>query len=380
MKAIQKTALCVLPAICCLTACGGNHAIGKNGPTASVGELKPDRVLSLTLDENTPPLTPQIQYVRHDGEECLAMLGINDDTIRFFDIDTGSEIKQVSFLDWTAGRSIIGFSFYGETLYLYNYQGCFLFEIDLANNKVIRSTQVESIRDRKRLMPAAFAGTAYPIVPNGKETVMTGFLSTEHRTGIETRPVVIVLDEEWKDTKYYVEYPSEYDSGNWGGGFFYRMPYSTLGGNDKLVLSFGASESLVVMDLNTKQTREFSAKSRLIDKIRPYKKKSEITPSSPKEIAWYMSNPSYEEVIYNPYTNQYYRIYTLPAKDKSFKPVGIITLDGNMNVISEHTLHFAAKPSCPNFFVTREGLYIQVDSGSEDKMSFALFDSESLSE
>ena len=94
---------------------------------------------------------------------------------------------------------------------------------------------------------------------------------------------------------------------------------------------------------------------------------------------WYMTNPSYQNIIYDKYKNQYYRIARLPKQDftlserGNMKPIIIIILDSNFKYIGEVELDMNIRYSLNNCFATKEGLNIQVHTNDDDKLTFYVY-------
>lgn len=104
--------------------------------------------------------------------------------------------------------------------------------------------------------------------------------------------------------------------------------------------------------------------------------------SNPEEWKHYVENPTYEGISYDRYRQLYYRVVRMPWSDYKTgeygnkKPIGIIVLDHNFNIVGEAVL-----PNLPeglsyypyNFFATSEGLNIQVLNGNDDAMLYYCF-------
>lgn len=373
----MKRLVLLILVLICLCDCNNKQAYC----TENVDYVEYSRAIELPLDADTAPYTTMIQYVDLDGCSYLSILNQIDNTIRLFDLAEKREVGKIDFSAMVDDRAIEGYTFNGEHLYLYCYKSNQLVKVDWKNKKKVYTLNIPARSND--MLPHPVTGTPYPILVDGSTVLMTGFIVLEDGNNPPERKTLLRYDENTKEYSYAINYPSIYDSGNWGGGYYFRMPFSTFGNQGQVALSFGASDSLVLYNVRTETVQMVSAKYDNNTKIRPYRKGKTRSPSSQVEKKWYMSVPSYEEIIYDKYKDCYYRIFRMPDNDYqggrlNNKPVGIITLDSQFNKISEHILSNKELLITTNFFVSESGLWFQVASGSDNEMKFVLFDSNQL--
>lgn len=340
---------------------------------------KDEKVFS--LDESTVRTSNQIQYFSYNGHFVLALLNPFDSSIRIFNYLTGEQIERVLLSDIVGNTKIQGFTFADKSLYLYNYSDHLLFKYDIERREAASKTDLSKYLNQKEdyFPPAPYVGTCAPIIKSNNKVILSGFIAGEDPgENSLNRPSIIVVDEDNNSIELCVNYPSVYEKGNWGGGFCYRRPYCTDGPNSNVIISFAAYDSLVEYDIKTGLTKTHLAESSSISSIKPFSRHKGLSPSNSKEMKWYMTSPSYENVLYDPYRKVYYRFFRLP--DTSYtpsvrgnnKPIGIIILNEKFEKQKEFMLP-KNRYDLNNCFVSENGLHVQKMTESEDELVFDIF-------
>lgn len=373
---MRKYAILLAIPLVSLCTCRNSDSLGNNSSSRLIDRIRPEDFFSLSLDDITSPIIIMAQPFRTDSADYLTFLNQTDNTIRTFNLSKRAELLPMRLSDYPTSDKIEGYCLKNGNLYLYSYSGSHIYKFDVKSKERLYEYSVIDNLHANSGIPKPFAGTQYPIIVHDDCVYMTGFICTENKSIAKTRKTIIGIDESTGTLDYYQLYPQIYGKGNWGGGFFFRMPFSSEGENGNIVLSFGASDSLYVFNPEQGKSSAFYAGSDAIGRIKPYNRLSHVLPSTSKEKKWYRSVPSYDEIVYDWYGNCYYRIFRLPnntsVKERN-KPIGIITLDCNFNIVSEHIVESEEELNPYLYFFTPEGLYLQIHSASEEELCFALF-------
>jgi len=349
------------------------------GGAVEIRTIAPEDSLVLRLDDDTPPLTNQIQYHAGSGEnELVSILNKYSGNIIFFDYSSGEESYRLDYSNFVEGNQITGYLVADSLfLYAYNEQVLYVLEKD-ARSALDKISFSSDTRDRRKAPPAPYVATNSPVISSQSCLLMTGFLSYEPGdANLDSRPVAMLYDKRDKTMSYAVEYPEVYRQGNWGGGFCYRRPYHTVNDRNQVLISFAASDSLTVFDPDSGETKNVLSRSALIGKITPFHKNKHGVPNSVKEMSWYMKTPSYENIVFDDYANRYYRFFRLPDAEYSGKPgnnkrIGVIVMDRNLSFLDEYLLP-ETRYLLENTIATPHGLMIQKYSKNEKGMLFDIF-------
>lgn len=336
-------------------------------------------LISFQLDSSTVNTTNQVQYLSSvDGNDFLTFINPFEETIVFYNYSSKALSGKLSYSSAAKGEKIQGYTISDRYLYLYSYKNSILTKVDLDNWDVIYRQAVYH-RSPADYNPVPYISTSSPIMKYDDKVILPGFIAGEAKKKIMNRPVLSILDEKSLSERCRVNYPHTYNKGNWGGGFCFRRPYTTLSKEGKVIISFAASDSLVVYDPTNESLSCFMARSQMIKNISPYSTLSRgIFVSADDEYNWYLRTASYENIIFDPWNNVYYRLFRLPVKSLppqgtlNPKPLGVIVLDSTFSYKKEYLLP-EMKYLTDNAFVSRDGLNIQIKTDNEDEMVFALF-------
>jgi hypothetical protein len=150
----------------------------------------------------------------------------------------------------------------------------------------------------------------------------------------------------------FLPYPKIYDQGNWGDYLPY-IHYSTLSStNNKLISSFPRSDSIVITNLSSLQTKskwvgsaKFSEQS-----VKPLSYDSHKEwPDRDEQILYDFTTPSFSHVVYDGVNHMYYRLCFSTPPSKSViaqnngnfrigQGLSVIAMDSAFNKLCETTL------------------------------------------
>jgi hypothetical protein len=334
------------------------------------------------IDDETSYLLPYIQYVNCEKGDYFTFYNRHNNSIYFYDYDSSKFIKKIHYeKEGANGVGDMQGYFYvnDDSIFVYSYWGGTLHFTD-STSTVLSRIRVNEIKNTSNnydtIYPAPYLQTATPIRKYENKFILCGFVTGE--TDIETttnRPVCIVCDIENRTMEYIINYPEQYAKYNWAGGFTYRIPYVDIN-NETILISFSADHYLTSYSLKTRELKKHYAGSSSIKGIKSYPENKNFPCNEDKAWEWYMYNPSYQNILYDPYKKLYYRIARLPVKEYNpgdngnKKPTIIIVLDSNMNYLGEVRLPENIRYEVPNCFVSKDGFHIQVLTDNEDMLTF----------
>ncbi len=332
------------------------------------------RMASFPLDKNT---TNHVYYSEYDQEtEILSLLNENTNSIYRYNYRTGDYLETIDLSHWGLNKQVQGFHFCGDTVYVYSYPLHVLYEI-VRDEKCADYNEYQISHDARSLNPTPFLSSLSPMRKIGRIMLFTGLLSgeTPHETS-SNRPSVIRFDFNTRNTSFAVNYPKVYQKGNWGGGLFYRLPYYDLDSNGQMVISFPASDSLIVYNPETNQSKSYYAGREKSDPIHPFRKNKNN--SFPENVLykWYLKTPSYENILFDQFRGVYYRLLKLPQTipynqyEGTQKPIVVLIFNQSFELLGECFLPVEMRVITNNAFVTKTGLSLQVKSDNEDILSF----------
>lgn len=199
-------------------------------------------------------------------------------------------------------------------------------------------------------------------------------------TDFATDNLVSIVDLKTPTINAALSYPETYKGGTWGpylSQYYYTFNPST----EKFVISFAADHSLYETDFTSAPVKHKAA-SRFFTDI-PSWKATETDADA--RLQYYLSTPSYQGVIFDPYRNVYYRmaLQAISAEElassdpekSGVKHTSIIILDHTFKKIGETLLpRFSYTETM--FFVSPEGLHLgkwEVSRQDDSKLVFGVF-------
>lgn len=339
------------------------------------GDLVFRERISIPLQKTVANYPRSVYYAQKGGKGFLYALNPIENGIVVFDLAARS--CETVKLEPEPSFEIAGFAVRGPDILLYHYasgKGVFY-------HSGKREGPVMQIGSTEEAVPTPFPSTFCPLKILGNTIIASTFISGESAEDVVLPSGTILLyDMQDGSVRHVVPYPSMYKY-FWGGGTPYRQVYYDVNGKGEIIISFSASDYLTVYNPGTGQTRNVPAHSEYVKKIKPYSLLKGKTASNKAVMNWYRKNPSYEGVLYDRWRGLYYRFVLLPEsknfermKNYSKKPVSILIMDNEFNILCETRLpeNTYFNPFCS--FVSPDGLYIQVRTNNEDEFLFHRFE------
>ena len=378
--------LCILFYLPITISCTGNRIFGISQNEAIEDNSTEEIIfsvdsLSFKLDSVTVNIIHYCQFLSdYKGKNCISFLNENTNSIYFYDIQTKEFLDRIDLRKYGIRSPVQGYLYSDNIVYIYSYSDASLSCIDLDSGQIRFSYAVyNNDFDRRNpfFKPKPFPLTCMPIQSIGDTIILSGLVAGESTLeNGANRPVITLFDTVTKEISNIVNYPPVYQSANWGGSLFFRSAYYDTNEKNEIVVSFPASDEIVVYSIREGNYYYHLAGSSSIKKIHPFSMKRNKFGDSSRLLEWYLNNPSYENILYDEYRHCYYRFAKMPqiiaynSKIGTQKPTSIIVLDESYSYIGEFSLPNNLIFVTSNAFVSREGIYIQKKELNEDLISF----------
>lgn len=191
-------------------------------------------------------------------------------------------------------------------------------------------------------------------------------------------PVSETLDMKtgrWRNVCFY---PEIYSNENWGSQYMNSFCV-TKDGRGHIVFSYAVLDKILRYDEDFSLCDTILMKSRYDNGVEP----CDLSPSDfdldpNKEVQYYISQPTYSNVLYDKYRNLYLRIAEhsfsgWDCKGAFAKPFSIIVADAEGKIVSESSivrdrLLFNRK----NMHISKDGLIISMRNNDEENLFFLL--------
>jgi hypothetical protein len=242
-----------------------------------------------------------------------------------------------------------------DSLILYTYSGSNLLYYSINNNLIYKRSAFINKRAGRQAAPP-YANAASPIYFIGNNIIGFGFLIGESENENPAgRTVCSIIDA--STNHYRVPYSKVYWQHNWGGSHL-RTPYTSYNEQTKkIVLSLPADHNIQVIDTNW-QIKEIPAATRknICITSMDLSKNDERVYDAEYTLRYFISTPSYRNIIYDSYHDRYYRILESPATAQHLdKVISLIVFDKDFKYMGEGDLPTAL--ALDNFFLTADGIY-----------------------
>lgn len=337
--------------------------------------LKLTDSLSIPLDSITYPYSFNI----YEQDSNLLFLNEGSNVISIYNFSAQKTIH-VDINKFINERKNISINSAGivdsNLLYLYSIDLHTIFFVDI-NQKLQDSLQLSFESDYsidKQVPPPMISPTQRPLLY--KNSIFTvGYVIGEDPQISDSRKYVI--RETNKDQRrFYVNYPKEYVGKNWGG-IYYRMVYNCIVDDTTMCISFPATSTVAIFNVNTKNVVYKTVYPDLSRLILPYKEKHTRTLDKVKIADHFFGQHSFRGIIYDRYRKLFYRFLLKPTDDKHLKlnHIGpqekvILVYDSSFNYLGCKELDKTY--SYYTYFVAKDGLYIQriKNPNDESKIHF----------
>jgi hypothetical protein len=338
--------------------------------------LKQDSLIVFPLDTNTIYGSNCLQIINIDQSPQLAYLNEESNSIYLYEISTKKLVKILEF-DREGPNSIValqGFYYHPpDSLFLFNEYSVYL--SDTLGRIKAKYNLAKGNGKREQLLHPLVASTVNQVAIIGDTLYLSGmperdFFTPEFYDGSQ---VVICLNLQTANYGYKLGYPEIYKNNIWGNNlaYFYNCFNSR---NNIFVYSFPLDPNLLATNCLGKITNHFAG-SNYLGEVAPAKKGL----NARERQMYYLAQPSYFAIYYDPYRNFYYRIAHQPLSDeeilsnKRVKRCSIIILDGNLNWVGETVLPDGQYTETM-VFSTPSGFFIgYYDRENENNLSFRKF-------
>jgi hypothetical protein len=343
--------------------------------------------LNIDLDTITSPYNmSSIEYIAENNS--IVFLNKSRQTIYWYDANTG-EIQYTTQLNKEGDNGVGEINFFKvlkkDSIFVYAYKYGLMSIVDSKGNLVRKLGSFiakDTLPKKYYGIPDLIFGEKIHLAnDNIYTTCSSDLLEVPSDADSLNLPVVVIYNTSVGKLSAELGYPKLYTERSWGGAQATGAVYSELQG-DKLVLSFTMSPFLYVYDTKNKIVKRYYAGSGKAVKF------ESITPKQSMEalgrIEHYLSNPTYEHIIYDPYRACYYRMLLLPAplgddirnlvnKSEMIKRLVVIILDKDFNYIGE-TFFGDQLYSNLDAFVSEKGLHLaRLPFNQEDQLVYDIF-------
>lgn len=331
---------------------------------------------NIPLDNETSGLMSYMIAAERNGKETISFLNDNNNLI--YSYQEGTLIDKIDVKEYGIKRKIQGFYFDCDTLYVYTYGTEILYKLDLVSKKCLADWSFSVDTTDNVIVPSPYLSSATPIVKYNNEIICSGFKSGESsHMRIMSVPTLSRLNTTTGKVDLMLEYPEIYKKYSWTGELVYRLPYLAKGNHAEIIISFAAYPFLYCIDLDSNTISSHYAGYSKMKGPYPFKKRQgKITLASSEKVwNWYMTNGSYENILYDKYRNIYYRIARMPVNGEiqhhgNNKPTVVLVLDNKFEKIGEIELPESMSINPYHSIVLKEGLAIQKRDDNEDVLSF----------
>lgn len=308
------------------------------------------------------------------GKEFLIFLNHNKPSIQFYDMESQKLVKEIKL-------SVDGPDGLGKPsgLIPFSDKYCFVissgqYRISLINNqgKLLRAYRVlDGKMNITTGMLRPFTTSPGTMIGNKLYFNVAPDRDVYKKTYYEGNTNLVLNIEQGK-YEYFNNYPEVLKDGVWGvTGVSFSTAYNK--NKKKFIYSFAILDSLVTYDPDTKKRESFYAGSRFIEaKINPME-----IPDNAHDLEYALTTPYYGAIVYDHYRDVYYRFvkHAIDYKDADGqvnefheKPISIIMLDKNFNILGEKML---PKDKFVDFlyFVATEGLFVSTGNPANPNLN-----------
>lgn len=344
----------------------------------NINYLKLVDSLTIVLDSVTYPFSPNI----YEQDSVIIFLNEGTNVISEYDLSkkNGELIDFSNFANARKGFSLNSAGFINQDLfflYSVNLHKVFFFD---HNRNLKDSLQIVFKSDYtpdKQAPGPTLSPTQRPLLFN------SSFFTIGYTIGedpqIDDKSKFTVRESNRDGRKFYVNYPEEYTSTNWGG-IYYRMVYNCSVGDTTMCISFPATSTIAIFNLKNKTVEYKKTYPDLNNIITPFSGKYSRTLDKAKIEDHYYGQYSFRGIIYDRYRKMFYRFLLKPTEKKYLKlnhmgPQAkvILVYDSLFNYLGCKELDETY--SYYTYFVSKRGLYIQriKNTSDESKIHFEVF-------
>jgi hypothetical protein len=283
----------------------------------------------------------------------------------------------------TSFDSIYFYSLKTNYIYLLNHKGEKYRTFDYFSNyqKSLKDMGLRILK-KEMIPPTVSVTTEQPLYKIGDKIYMCGAITeTFGKVDSINHLIITIIDTKNNEVEFNVGYPPSYREGNWGEDFYRFAFWCYNDTNGLFLISFPNDHYIYSYQTDFSNVKKIYAGSLYAGNIKSLGRPSFIPIPNNMEQAHYFEQYYYRSIIYDKYRNIYYRIVEHPWENYNdnidirawLKPISIIILDSEFNVLGERLLSMEYRLSYMNFFITEAGLYLNKDTGNEDELVYSLF-------
>jgi hypothetical protein len=352
----------------------------------------------IVLDSESVRLNLCVQLVDHIHSDSIYYTFFNEynKSIYFYDYRTTKFLYRIQLetegpngvYPYRSGYHIASFDsiyFYSlktQHIYLLNRKGEKRRTFDYYSNYLsLKDLDILSLR-KKMIPPTVRITTEQPLYKIGDKIYMCGDIPENFgKVDSLNHLIITTINIKNNDVEFNVGYPPSYRRGNWGEDFYRSAFWCYNDTNETFLISFPNDHYLYSCQADFSNVKKIYAGSLYAGDIKSLAYPSGIPVTENMEHAHYFEQYYYRSIIYDKYRNIYYRIVEHPWENYNnnidirawLKPISIIILDSEFNVLGERLLSMEYHLSYMNFFITEAGLYLNKDTGNEDELVYSLF-------
>lgn len=287
-----------------------NFRIGKSG-------LK-----SFHLDRTIPNISLCVQFYDDHSKKYFTFItdGKKNQNLLIYDYDTNSLVYKID-INSMIGGSVMGYTMHNlDSIFLYSYSRSQLFLIT-ATGRLLKKYQLPAQNKLWSIYPNVWTGMNMVFKDNKLYMAGLPFGEPEDNT-----PIVAILDLKSDSFASAYRFPDSYQNRNWGGIHFRYIYFTYDSSSDNFLFSFPA-EHFLFKTKDLVNSEKIYAGSQSVSTIYPMKM---LGLSNNAIYKHFVENPSYRNVIHDPYNGFYYRFAEMPTKynggDLWDKPLSVVVL------------------------------------------------------
>lgn len=341
----------------------------------SIMLCRQDSTIKIWIGEKLNPQPIVSQVFSSETSEMYILLDKNE--LSFFDLESGKLLRTKKIEKCGNLNNYSGFLYMKDTTFIYNYKNKDVYMLDSAFN--IKSSW--NVRDKSHVKypvdPEALVSS--PILYYNNQIMLSGSgLGQPDDATSENKPTSCSIDLVTNTIKYGGSYPEQYRKADFGGVYFNTI-YHTVTKDGNYVYSFPADHFVYFYSSDFSLLYKHYMGSRYVAEICSSDSDSfMLFKEKRKRIEYYISQPSYANIIYDKYRNLYYRIAEHPLlnwTDGNFiKPFSIIVMNDKGKIISETPIvKDFSNLNLHNMHVSKAGLLIQKRDSKENVIEFVVY-------
>jgi hypothetical protein len=309
---------------------------------------------------------------------------LQDSSLYIFDLNN-KRILKYSFINKTYKKietadtafleKAISVSFFSaDTFLVYSSTAKNIYLFDIKNNAFYKTYEVNipnNTKDSKTWYPKPLISNTANVYVKANKLFMTGYVSGESDKEVFTMRTLGIDFKSSDSLLFRTPYPPVYSKSNFGG-FYYRIPYSTVNyKTQSFFISLPASHDVIKVNMNNDSSELINMSPPKGIKIPSLDFSKENLKKNSLEIASHFSrNFSYKNIIYHPSKNIYLRVLENPIEgvlneyNLGYKKCTVLLFDSDFSLTGQFELDKFL--STDNYFLTKSGIcFLKGDNKNE---------------